>query len=643
MVELVSRQVKFMAGVTPEQSAKQRLVGTAALRASGSLAISLLLALLTVVATEFLVRGSLTGVPDFLLSTSRPGGVTVALLFLLFIGSDALMGRAHQSCLILIAVALMLAFLSMQKQQYLSDPLYPSDMLFGRQIGKLMPVIFATRPFAVIGVAAALVAFLAALCYLLLSGRHLFRPLSRRGRLLRLAVAVPLIGGFLPLTQSNSFTYIRDRLNIMPKMWDQAANYRHNGFLLAFAFNAPMANVKAPGGYGETAIANIPLDQVPAGLMAAGDVDVIMVMSESLWDPTRLTNVTLSPDPIPTIRTNQSGDIFSPEFGGMTPNVEFEALTGFSNAFLPYGSIPYQQYVRHPLPSLATFFGSKHYVTRAFHPFQAWFWNRGNVYQQLGFDSFDSQETLPPLDKRGKFASDESLTREIIRNAEAEERPFFYFAVTLQGHGPYEKNRYANNSIVVSSNALTAKSRDSLATYAQGVREADDSLKALMDWARQRPRETVIVLFGDHLPPLGSVYTQTGYMPTVVATRKASAEVMKKEHETPLVVWSSRRGVQKDLGSISPALLPHYVVELAGYSHPFYTSVLGALKERYAIIDRHQLIDRDDRPQADWAKSGAPLDPLIRDYRYLQHDQMFGDSFGTERFFPEQLGRDGTS
>ena len=38
----------------------------------------------------------------------------------------------------------------------------------------------------------------------------------------------------------------------------------------------------------------------------------------------------------------------------MTANVEFEALTGFSNAFLPYGSIPYQQYVRDAVPSLAT-------------------------------------------------------------------------------------------------------------------------------------------------------------------------------------------------------------------------------------------------------------------------------------------------
>ena len=72
-------------------------------------------------------------------------------------------------------------------------------------------------------------------------------------------------------------------------------------------------------------------------------------MSESFWDPTKLPGVTITPDPIPTMRELRSGSMFSPEFGGMTANIEFEALTGFSNAFLPYGSIPYQQYVRRQL------------------------------------------------------------------------------------------------------------------------------------------------------------------------------------------------------------------------------------------------------------------------------------------------------
>jgi hypothetical protein len=34
----------------------------------------------------------------------------------------------------------------------------------------------------------------------------------------------------------------------------------------------------------------------------------------------------------PTVRELRSGSMFSPEFGGMTANIEFEALTGFSNA-----------------------------------------------------------------------------------------------------------------------------------------------------------------------------------------------------------------------------------------------------------------------------------------------------------------------
>jgi phosphoglycerol transferase MdoB-like AlkP superfamily enzyme len=330
-----------------------------------------------------------------------------------------------------------------------------------------------------------------------------------------------------------------------------------------------------------------------------------MVMSESLWDPTRLNNAALSPDPMPTMRANSSGNLFSPEFGGMTANVEFEALTGFSNAFLPYGSIPYQQYVRRPLPSLATFFASKGYTTRAFHPFQSWFWNRANVYQSLGFQSFMSEENMPVMDKRGLFTSDDALTKEIIRSADQTKEPFFFFAVTLQGHGPYEKNRYAKNTINVQSAALAPENRDSLATYAQGVREADSSLKALMDWAKKRRRETIIVLFGDHLPPLGNVYTETGYMPDVVATRKASVGVMKREHETPLVVWSSKRGVQKDLGSISPSQLPYYVVRLAGYRHAFYTGVLGRLHERYAVVDRHQLSERNDRPHSRLARPRA--------------------------------------
>ncbi len=597
-----------------------------------------LIAAVIVVLSEVLARGTMVDVVEYLTSSSRPGLVAVGIMFLVLCFADAIIGKAYQSTLFVAPLALLPAFFSGQKQLFLSDPLFPSDLLFGRQIMQLLPAMVAAEPVKAIALAIGSLVFIAAFVTLIWKSRKVFPRLNLTGRGVRLALAFPLLAGFISLMDPMAFSAFRDRLNIVPMMWDQKENYRHNGFLMAFAFNVPMASVSAPAGYNHVAITDMQTDLLPASFFSGRQADVIVVMSESLWDPTKMSSVRYSADPMPTIRAAQSGQVFSPEFGGMTANVEFEALTGFSNAFLPYGSIPYQQYIRRPVPSLATFFESKGYVSKAFHPFQGWFWNRNNVYQSLGFRQFQSEENMPVMDKRGIFASDEALTRHIIREADNTSEPFFFFAVTLQGHGPYEHNRYAKNTIEVDAPTLSDGNTSALATYTQGVKEADQSLKALMDWAKKRRRETIIVLFGDHLPPLNEVYTESGYMANVVATRKASVATMKREHETPLVIWSSKRGVQKDIGSVSPAQLPYYIVRMAGYRHPYYTGMLGRVAERYSVIDRHQLIARNNKAQADWALSGR-IDPLIRDYRLLQHDVMFGEGYGLDRFFPEQSDR----
>ncbi len=358
-----------------------------------------------------------------------------------------------------------------------------------------------------------------------------------------------------------------------------------------------------------------------------------MLMSESLWDPTRLENVNLSADPMPTIRAKQSGNVFSPEFGGMTANVEFEALTGFSNAFLPYGSIPYQQYIRRPVPSLASFFRGEGYSAIAVHPFQEWFWNRKQVYKNFGFEEFRSEETLPAMEKRGNFASDDALMEEIMATADRTQNPLFLFAVTLQGHGPYETNRYAENTIGIEGE-LSASASQALATYSQGVVEADEALLKLMRWAKKRDRETIIVLFGDHLPPLGQTFVESGYMPGMVASRRAPLEVMKKEHETPLVVWSSKKGVRKNIGTISPALLPYHVLKTAGFSDPFYTGTLGEVQQAFSVIDRHMLVTAGGDALPDWSIAPNAVPDVVRNYRLLQFDMMFGKQYGKERFFP---------
>lgn len=597
----------------------------------GSLAVSALLALLTVAAVELITRGSMSGTYTFLTNAAQPGRATLGLFFLSYLAIDALIGRQHKAVLIVSPLMLLMGVISQQKRVFLTDPLYPTDLLFGRQIMELMPVLVQDRPWTAAGLALGVMLALAALVWSWVFAWRRFRPLTRKERLWRLAFALPLLAGFVSIMDYNDFSWARDRLKIYPILWDQAENYRHNGFVMAFAINLPMANVKAPDGYTAQAIEAIPAKILPAGTSHRGKPDVIVLMSESLWDPTRLKNVKLSADPMPVIRENMGGHVFSPEFGGLTANIEFEALTGFSNAFLPTGSIPYQQYVRKPIPSLATFFRAEGYKTRAIHPFRGWFWNRTHVYQAFGFDTFKDVDAMPPLEKRGNFTADAALTKEIMRQADMQSDPFFFFAVTLQGHGPYEAGRYAKNTIDVKG-PLDARDTQMLATYTQGVKEADDSLKMLMDWAKERDRETIIVIFGDHLPPLNTVYKNSGFMPGVTASRKGTVEQMKKEHETPLVIWSNKTGPNKDIGTVSPAFLSYHILKQAGYEHPYYTGFLGDMRRKASVVDRYMLIDNDGRATADWSRKKS-VDPQLRDFRLLQHDMMFGRQYGLERFF----------
>ncbi|MBX3595977.1 MAG: LTA synthase family protein [Rhizobiaceae bacterium] len=581
---------------------------------------------------EFVARGDFTSTVQFFFQPFKPGWTTIIVFTLVLTLLDAVFARKHIGILIIAPFTLLLAFVGHQKAHYLGDPLYPTDFLYSRQIVELMPLLVRERPLLAAGMVIVGIAAICALVFMWRFWRRNAPRINRKSRMWRLAVAVPALAFFVSIMDYATFSWTRDRLQIIPIMWDQKENYASNGFALAFAMNVPMAKVSTPAGYTEKALAEIAPPSSSPVSMPEQKPDIIVVMSESFWDPTRLPGVEFKPDPIAHVRETSSGHVFSPEFGGMTANVEFEALTGFSNAFLPYGSIPYQQYVRKSLPSLAGFFRSEGYETVAIHPFEGWFWNRKSVYDAFGFDRFYSIETLPPMKSRGPLISDASLTDEIIRLADQSERPFFYFAVSLQSHGPYEPYRYTDPVISVSSQTTEA-TRQSIITYAEGAHDADQSLKRLMEWAQQRERPTIIAFFGDHLPPLNLGYVETTFLKEPVPDRREPPEALALHRETPLVVWSNKSGPVRDIGTISPAFLPLYVLKTAGITHPFYTGFLGEINARFHVVERHLLIEANGQPSPDWSQA-KKVDPAINQYRLLQYDTMFGKAWRSQTFFP---------
>jgi phosphoglycerol transferase MdoB-like AlkP superfamily enzyme len=592
--------------------------------------IIILAALALTILTEAILRGSVAEALRFALSPSRPGLTTIGLTTLILVATDAMMRRGLQSILVISPLLLGLGWVGHEKINYLGAPPYPTDLLFVRQIAELMPLMVAERPRAAIMIAVAALTSLALMGMLWRWSTRL-TPMSWQGRVARVAISVPLLAYFATHMDYASHSPLRNSLKIAPMMWDQKANYAHNGLVLAFAFNLPMANVAAPAGYSQQSMAKLRAEETL--YTPARRPDIIMVMSESFWDPTRIPGTTFSTDPIAATRGLQSGQIFSPEFGGMTANVEFEALTGFSNAILPYGSIPYQQYVRGEMPSLASFLSQEGYNTLAIHPFQSWFWNRGNVYQAFGFQRFLSEESMGPMGKRGQLVSDAALMERVMAEADASAEPAFIFTVTLQNHGPYEADRYPESRLEVETQAGEA-SRKAFLTFAEGMMDSDKGLQDLVEWASKRDRETIIVFFGDHLPPLGNHWVTSGFMERTVSNRFGKPADLTRERETPLVIWSNRNGRIKDIGTIGPQFLPLYTLQAARISHPYYTGFLGRLHERWHVIDRHLLMDAKGQPRTGWTHDSW-VDPTLRDLRLIQYDMMFGDRHVAPKFFPK--------
>ena len=178
---------------------------------------------------------------------------------------------------------------------------------------------------------------------------------------------------------------------------------------------------------------------------------------------------------------------------------------------------------------MATFLKSEGFRARAIHPGTNWFWNRGAVYADFGFNDFKSEETLPPMEKRGPLASDASMTDETIREADASDEPVFFSAVTLQDHSPYGPNRYDDPTHSVPA-TVSPWARSSLLSYAEGSADADHGLERLIEWAKKRERPTIVAFFGDHLHRWGRSIVETGFLKDNVAPRKEPTPEAALDH-----------------------------------------------------------------------------------------------------------------
>ncbi|MEC0231244.1 LTA synthase family protein [Paenibacillus alba] len=593
------------------------------------------LPLLSVVGMELLERGSFTHTIQWIVANQTLFFLNVGLSFCLLAFVYALVGSLAISGSITTLLLGLMALISYMKVKMIGEPFFPWDILLNKESMDIASLV--TGKAAMLRIGAVLVAVIVVLLLRWVLPRVTLPLISRIGLGLFSLYAMYAFGVKTPLAGK-----ILDHAGVNEIVWNQQENYTNNGLALAFTLNVKNSIVPKPENYSDQSIAavaaNLQQAQSSSGLQKASvsadplngkKPNVIFVMSEAFWDPTLLTNVKFSEDPLPTIHRLQkestSGYLLSPQFGGGTSNVEFEVLTGNSMSMLPGGSIPYQQYVSKPVPSLASYFADQGYKSMGIHSYEGWFWNRNTVYKDLGFQTFKSSEHFQNPETKGYFISDAEVSRNIIDEVDKTADPMFIYTVTMQNHGPYDDPRYGENQFKVEGN-LTPEAKSILETYTQGAHDADQSLQMLIDHFKDSSEPTMIVFYGDHLPMLGmdyQVYKEAGFINSS-NTSDWSLEEVKKMHSIPLVTWSNFDMPKQDIPLLSDSFLGAHVLDMLHMEKPANFALNSQLAAQVPGLLSNLVVDAD---QSLHTSVPDATKALLEDYRNVQYDLLFGKQY----------------
>ncbi|MEA5015617.1 MAG: LTA synthase family protein [Candidatus Limiplasma sp.] len=267
---------------------------------------------------------------------------------------------------------------------------------------------------------------------------------------------------------------------------------------------------------------------------AAESPNLIFILSESFTDQAHLEKYLdftrpLMPFYDELIQSCATGQIYVPKQGGGTSETEFEVLTGLQSR---YSVNPYSIGIP-PLHSLAATLRERGYHASAIHWFNGVFYNRYKNLRLMGFDEFSTTDTTRrPLAKTGMFVSDGEHYRSVLEKLKETQGKDFIFCITMQNHGTYDYDDFAQTygADRPFRNDLSLESERILRNYCYLLGKSDEALRELIRELSAFPEPTMVVLFGDHIPPFGiEVYEEIG-MPI-------EGDV---GHLCPYLIWSNR-------------------------------------------------------------------------------------------------------
>lgn len=296
--------------------------------------------------------------------------------------------------------------------------------------------------------------------------------------------------------------------------------YNEYGFVYCFGSGIFNTGVKKPADYSQDKIDEI-LQKIdgekgnfPNSNEEPGEVtrkpNIIFLQLESFFDINKAKNIEFSSDPIPNFNRLKSEftsgylNVFNVGYG--TCNTEFEIITSMNLDDFGPGEIPYKSVLKSTVCESVAFDLKEYgYVTHAIHNNDATFYSRKTVFPNIGFDTFTSIEymNIEEYTYEG-WAKDKYLTEEILKAMKMSDDPDYIYTISVQGHGSYPTSKvFENPPITVVSGVEDEGRRNAIEYYANQIHEMDEFIAELINALEEFGEDTILVMYGDHLPGLG--------------------------------------------------------------------------------------------------------------------------------------------
>lgn len=437
------------------------------------------------------------------------------------------------------------------------------------------------------------------------------------------AVMVTLICSFTHMLHLDS-TIIK--YGMYDKLFTPTVMSKRDGTAVAFLMELQYISVDKPADYSASKVSEIlaPFEEeTVAPEMSKTFPNIIVIMNEAFSDPAVLGEFETNEDYMPYVHSILNGKIANTisgylnvsVLGGNTANTEFEFLTGNTMAFLPQGSVAYQQYLKREMPSLASHLKSLGYETIATHPYNSTGWDRNKVYPLLGFDEMYFIRDYKNPEKIRKYVSDKACYDKIIEMYESKPdgTPFFVFNVTMQNHSSYtdEFDNFSPDIEVAGSNSKA------LNNYLSLMKISDESIKYLTDYFSTADEDTMIIFFGDH-QPTNSVVSNVWKLNGKNGNELSETDEANR-YKVPYFIWCNFETDSKTNADTSTNFLATDILETAGIPMTAYEKYLDSLSEKYPVITSI----RTENANGSSTDTENVMDEL-NDYAILQYDCIFG-------------------